>query len=60
MAQNLNIDTVAEGIESKEQLDFLIRHGCRMLQGYYFGRPMPADKFKELLQTRRTASEEKT
>ncbi len=57
MAQNLGIDTIAEGVENKEQLDFLVRHGCCMMQGYYFGRPMPADKFEEILQTRGTVSD---
>ncbi len=52
MARNLNIDTVAEGVETKEQQDFLIRHGGHLMQGYYFGRPMPAAKFEKLLQTR--------
>nr|ABD75787.1 sensory box/GGDEF family protein [uncultured bacterium] len=52
MARNLGMDTVAEGVEAKEQQDFLIHHGCHMMQGYYFGRPMPAEKFEDMLQTR--------
>jgi len=52
MARNLNIDTVAEGVETKEQLDFLTQHGCHIIQGYYLGRPMPARKFEEALQMR--------
>ena len=59
MARNLNMDTVAEGIETKEQQEFLIRQGCHMMQGYYFGRPMPADKFEDMLDTKGTAYEEK-
>lgn len=49
MAQTLNMNTVAEGVEKKEQLDFLARQGCHMMQGYYFGRPMPANQFEKLL-----------
>ena len=42
MAKNLNIETVAEGVETKEQQDFLKGLGCRMMQGYFFGKPMSA------------------
>jgi len=52
MARNLGMDTVAEGVETKEQQDFLIHHGCHMMQGYYFSHPMPAERFKDMLQTR--------
>ena len=50
MAQNLNIDTVAEGVETTEQKDFLCQEGCRIMQGYYFGRPMPEIEFEQILQ----------
>ena len=53
MAKNLSLNTVAEGVETQEQLDFLVDQGCQMMQGYYFGRPMPADKFEEMLRTNR-------
>ena len=59
MAKHLNMDAVAEGVETKEQQDFLINQGCHMMQGYYFGRPMPADKFEEMLQTKAAAHEDK-
>ena len=49
MARNLNLETVAEGVETREQRDFLASHGCHIMQGYYFGRPMPHEKFEELL-----------
>ena len=51
MAQTLNMNAVAEGVETKEQLDFLAHQGCHMMQGYYFGRPMPPDQFEEILYT---------
>jgi EAL domain-containing protein (putative c-di-GMP-specific phosphodiesterase class I) len=59
MARNLGIDAVAEGVETKEQQDFLSQHGCHMMQGYYFGRPMPATEFETVLHTKGTAYEEK-
>ncbi|MCP4400764.1 MAG: EAL domain-containing protein [bacterium] len=55
MARNLGMDTVAEGVETKEQRDFLVRQGCHIMQGYYFGRPMPSEQFEEMLQTRYSA-----
>jgi EAL domain-containing protein (putative c-di-GMP-specific phosphodiesterase class I) len=50
MARNLSIETVAEGVENKDQQDFLSRQGCRMMQGYYFGRPMPARELEDVLR----------
>ncbi|SDB37784.1 diguanylate cyclase (GGDEF) domain-containing protein [Pseudobutyrivibrio sp. YE44] len=41
MIKNLNIHTLAEGVETKEQYDFLKSIGCEMIQGYLIGRPMP-------------------
>lgn len=51
MAQNLHIETVAEGVETLEQKNFLVREGCRMLQGYYFGRPLSVEDFDARLKT---------
>lgn len=42
LAKNLGIGLIAEGVETKEQLDLLSKIGCYTVQGYYFGRPMPA------------------
>ncbi len=50
MAHNLHIDTVAEGVETEEQREFLTREGCCMMQGYYFGRPVCVEEFEELLK----------
>ncbi|NYT65433.1 EAL domain-containing protein [Alcaligenaceae bacterium] len=41
MAEQLGIQVVAEGVETTEQADFLLSHGCQALQGYLFMRPMP-------------------
>lgn len=50
MAQNLHIETVAEGVETAEQKEFLSREGCQMMQGYYFGRPVANEEFEEMLK----------
>ncbi len=49
MAQSLNYKTVAEGIETWEQAEFLTKNGCTLAQGYYFAKPMPAHKFEAWL-----------
>ena len=41
LARTLGLQTVAEGIETEAQFDFLREHGCSSFQGYYFGRPAP-------------------
>lgn len=50
MAKQMNIDTIAEGIETAEQLDCLREMGCHRGQGYYFSRPIPADQCRALLE----------
>ncbi len=45
-AKALNMTIVAEGVETKEQVDFCIRNGCDLLQGYYYSRPVPAEEFE--------------
>ena len=44
MGQSLGLTVVAEGVESQEQQRFLAKHGCRMYQGYLFGRPLPVEE----------------
>lgn len=50
MAHSLNIDAMAEGVETKEQKDFLIHHGCNNLQGFLFATPLSVDDFMCFLQ----------
>jgi diguanylate cyclase (GGDEF)-like protein/PAS domain S-box-containing protein len=50
MAHALQIKVVAEGIETKEQFEYLKRLGCDFGQGYYFGRPVPAEQMTEWLK----------
>jgi len=49
MAKKLQIRAVAEGVETKEQLDFLRNLDCDFVQGYYIGRPMPDEQFSDYL-----------
>lgn len=51
MAQGLNIDVVAEGIETPAQADKLQALGCRRGQGFLYARPLPADEISALLDT---------
>jgi diguanylate cyclase (GGDEF)-like protein len=48
LGRTLNLRIVAEGVETAEQRDFLSRLGCNSLQGFLFGKPMPADQFFQL------------
>lgn len=50
MASDLNIKTLAEGVETKEQADFLRQINCNTAQGYYFDKPLPHDDFIEVLR----------
>ncbi len=52
MAKELHIQTLAEGVETQEQYDFLRDIGCEKVQGYLIGRPMPPDAIRELYQGR--------
>jgi diguanylate cyclase (GGDEF)-like protein/PAS domain S-box-containing protein len=47
LGHDLNLEVVAEGVETREQLDFLRRHGCDEVQGYYLGMPVPAEEFRD-------------
>ena len=49
-AHRLKLVTVAEGVETKEQLGFLRTCGCELIQGFLFAKPMPEDDFREALK----------
>lgn len=50
MASNLDITVLAEGVETKEQVELLRSIGCDQVQGYYYAKPMPEEEFFELLK----------
>ncbi len=53
LANIVKLDIIAEGVETEEQKVFLIENGCDNIQGYYYGRPMPAEEMRKLLLKQR-------
>lgn len=49
LAHSMNLSVLAEGVETKEQLALLRQQGCDEVQGHLYGRPMPGEKFEQLL-----------
>lgn len=49
MAKSLGLQTIAEGVETPDQMDFLREQGCTEMQGYYYSRPLGADQFEEFV-----------
>ena len=60
LAKSLDMLTVAEGIEEKEQVDFLAQQGCDMIQGYYFAKPMPKAEYTEKMSRDKNGDKNKT
>ncbi len=50
MAKKLDLELIAEGVETKEQVDLLKKIGCDHVQGYYYAKPMPVEDFARLLK----------
>ena len=49
MAETLGLEVIAEGVEEEAHLDFLAQRGCDRYQGYYFSRPLPAERVAQWL-----------
>ena len=50
MAKKMNLRVVCEGVETKEQVDFLRDVDCDVAQGYFYSKPMPLDIFTKMLE----------
>ncbi|WP_082235669.1 bifunctional diguanylate cyclase/phosphodiesterase [Halobacillus massiliensis] len=44
LANSLSLNVIAEGVETRKQLDYLTNHGCHLIQGYYYSKPLSAEK----------------
>jgi EAL domain-containing protein (putative c-di-GMP-specific phosphodiesterase class I) len=55
MAHSLKLRVVAEGVETEEQLAFLLDHGCQAMQGFLYSRPLPAAEVVQFIQGKRAA-----
>ena len=50
LAKSLNLETVSEGVETDNQVDFLKELGCDIIQGFFYYKPMPSGDFEKLLK----------
>lgn len=50
LAENMNLNVIAEGVETMEHVSFLSEHHCTEMQGYYFSKPLPVEQFEEFLK----------
>nr|WP_321265818.1 EAL domain-containing protein [uncultured Sulfurimonas sp.] len=50
ISKSLNLDVIAEGVETKEQEDFILENGCTKVQGYYYSKPLSAFEMQEMLE----------
>lgn len=55
LTRQLGMSAICEGVETREQANILMQHGCYNAQGFYYARPMPADQFKNLLRVGRVS-----
>ncbi|MDE6725085.1 MAG: GGDEF domain-containing phosphodiesterase [Ruminiclostridium sp.] len=57
MSKDIGLDLIAEGVETKEQADFLYDCGCYTAQGFFYSRPVPEDMFDKLMKNNNTAEQ---
>jgi EAL domain-containing protein (putative c-di-GMP-specific phosphodiesterase class I) len=50
LAKGLNLEIVAEGVETREQLEVIKKEGCHLVQGYYFSKPLSESRVDQLLE----------
>jgi len=55
MGKSLNLEVIAEGVETESQMQLLIKEGCDILQGFYLSRPIPATELEKLLLTQQNS-----
>jgi EAL domain-containing protein (putative c-di-GMP-specific phosphodiesterase class I) len=53
LAKALKLEIIAEGVETKEQLDFLLENGCENIQGFYFSYPLEKEEMQKILLKRK-------
>ena len=54
LARGLNLDVIAEGVETRAQVNFLVSHGCRYMQGFLFSKPLTAPQLEQVLRNQKT------
>ena len=59
IARYLDVPVVAEGVETEKQLDLLRKAGCKLVQGYFFSRPLPPEEFAQLIIKEKETRREK-
>jgi len=48
LVRGIGLSVIAEGVETREQAEFLVKAGCHQAQGYYFARPMPIEEYETI------------
>ena len=57
MGKSLNLIVLAEGVEDRQQLEFLREHDCSMYQGYYFSKPLEPEALHKIVSSQQAASQ---
>jgi EAL domain-containing protein (putative c-di-GMP-specific phosphodiesterase class I) len=54
----MNLSVIAEGVEYRNQVQYLMKHGCDEIQGYYYYKPMPQTEITKILKMRQSSAKE--